>query len=77
MKSRPKRTVVQIYDDLCLQGFNGSYSAVSRYATKFNKMLEVVNPAACIPLSFKPGEAYQFDWSSEEVITNDEIIRLC
>lgn len=27
-----------------------------------------------MPLSFAPGEAYQFDWSTEQVILAEEII---
>ena len=72
--ARPKRTITQIYEELCLQGFKGSYSSISRYAAKWKKLTDSVNSLACIPLSFAPGEAYQFDWSEEEVIINDEII---
>jgi transposase len=72
--AKPKRTTVQIYEELCLQGFKGSYSSVSRYASKWKKITDTISPLACVPLSFAPGEAYQFDWSTDEVIINDEVI---
>lgn len=72
--TQPKRTIVQIYEELCRQGFKGSYSAVNRYTAKWKKLTDVVNSSACVPLSFAPGEAYQFDWSTDEVIINDEVV---
>jgi len=72
--AKPKRTAAQIYEELCLQGFTGSYSALNRYVSKWKKLTDRVSPSACIPLSFAPGEAYQFDWSTDEVIINDEVI---
>ena len=72
--ARPRRKIVQIYEELCLQGFKGSYSSVNRYAAKWKKLTDTVSPSACVPLSFAPAEAYQFDWSTDEVMINDEII---
>ena len=72
--ARPKRTIMQLFDELCFQGFKGSYSSVNRYASKWKKLTDIVSPSACIPLSFSPGEAYQFDWSTDEVMINDEIV---
>ena len=72
--AKPKRSIVQIYEELCLLGFKGSYSSVNRYASKWKKLSETVSPSACIPLSFAPGEAYQFDWSTDEVMVDDEIV---
>jgi transposase len=72
--AKPKRTIVQIYEELCLSGFKGGYSSVNRYASKWKKLTDTVSPSACVPLSFAPGEAYQFDWSTDEVIINDEVV---
>ena len=33
-----------------------------------------MNSEACIPLSFSPGEAFHFDWSTEHVVLNDEVV---
>ena len=64
--ARPRRTIKQLFEELCFQGFKGSYSAVNRYATRWKKLTDIVSPSACIPLSFAPAEAYQFDWSTDE-----------
>lgn len=72
--AKPKLTVKQLFEKLQLQGYKGSYSSVNRYAAKFNRLLSNVNPSACVPLSFEPGEAYQFDWSTDQVIIDGEII---
>ena len=52
------------------EGFEGSYDAVRRYAARWK--IERRKDAgdgvtAFIPLMFRPGEAYQFDWSHEDV----------
>jgi len=72
--ARPKRNGKQLFEELELMGYQGSYSSVGRYIAKWKERTSTVNPSACIPLSFAPGEAYQFDWSSENVIINDEIL---
>jgi len=40
---------------------------VRRYARRWAKQRGHATAAAYVPLSFAPGEAYQFDWSHEEV----------
>ncbi len=49
-------------------GYEGSYDAVRRYARKWVKDRGQAMAAAYVPLSFAPGEAYQFDWSHEVVL---------
>ena len=68
---QPKRvrlTLVRIYEELRNRGYDGSYDAVRRYATSWSKATQKASAAAYVPLSFDPGEAYQFDWSHEIVI---------
>lgn len=72
--AKPKRTTQALFEALKLSGYQGSYSAVHRYVTKFKLTSSIVSSSACVPLSFSPGEAYQFDWSSDKVIINDEIV---
>ncbi len=62
--------MTRIHDLLVREGFEGSYDAVRRYATRWK--IERRKDAgdgvtAFIPLMFRPGEAYQFDWSHEDV----------
>lgn len=67
---RDRLRMTRIHDLLVREGFEGSYDAVRRYATRWK--IERRKDAgdgvtAFIPLMFRPGEAYQFDWSHEDV----------
>ncbi len=72
--SKPKKTGKALYEELKGYGYEGSYSAVSRYITGWKERSSEFNVNACVPLIFAPGEAYQFDWSTEQVILSEEII---
>jgi transposase len=43
---------------------------VRRYARRWSRERGQSTAAAYVPLSFAPGEAYQFDWSHEVVLLN-------
>ena len=65
---RPKRerlTRIRIFEDLRVQGYEGGYDAVRRYAASWSKATSEASADAYVPLSFDPGEAFQFDWSHE------------
>ena len=63
-----RRSAWQHYEHLQSIGFTGSYSAVRRFvATFYKQQPPTVTIDAFIPLDFDPGEAYQFDWSTETV----------
>ena len=47
----------------------GSYDAVQRCA-EWRVERGAATAEAYVPLSFAPGEAYQFDWSHEVVLIN-------
>lgn len=72
--AKPKRTIRHLFEELQLLGYEGSYSAVGRYAAKWRERSSGVSPVACVPMSFAPGEAYQFDWSTDKLMINGEII---
>jgi transposase len=72
--AKPTRTIRHLFEELELSGYKGSYSAVGRYCAKWRERSSSVSPAACVPLSFSPGEAYQFDWSMDKVMIDGEII---
>ena len=64
---RERRTAVVLFEELQRQGFEGGYDSVRRYVQKWRKTAEGGKVTAYIPQSFEPGEAFQFDWSYEEV----------
>jgi len=59
---RERLTLIRIYEELCNRGYDGSYDAVRRYAAAWSKAENEASAEAYVPLSFDPGEAYQFDW---------------
>jgi transposase len=66
--SRERLTLIRLYEDLRERGYAGGYDAVRRYARRWSKAHGQSLAAAYVPLSFAPGEAYQFDWSHEFVV---------
>ena len=81
---RERLTLTRVYEALRELGYEGGYDAVRRYAKGWKRERTAVTAQAFVPLSFAPGEAYQFDWSHETVLiggTTTEIkvahVRLC
>jgi len=70
-ESKPAReqlTLIRIFEALRGRGYAGGYDAVRRYARRWSKERGHAVATASVPLSFAPGEAYQFDWSHEVVV---------
>jgi transposase len=67
---REQLTLIRIFEQLRERGYEGSYDAVRRYARRWAKQHGQATATAYVPLSFAPGEAYQFDWSHEVVLLN-------
>jgi transposase len=67
---RERLTLIRLFEDLRGFGYAGGYDAVRRYARKWQRAHESRTAAAFVPLTFAPGEAYQFDWSHEIVLLN-------
>jgi len=65
---RERLTLIRIFEDLRDLGYEGSYSSVWRHAQAWERERGSAAAEAYIPLSFAPGEAYQFDWSHEIVV---------
>jgi transposase len=68
--TRERLTLIRVFEELRGQGYDGGYDAVRRYARGWQRERTAVTAAAYVPLSFAPGEAYQFDWSHEVVLIN-------
>lgn len=72
-EARPRRerlTLIRVFEELRTLGYDGGYDAVRRYARSWRRERAAVAADAYVPLSFAPGEAYQFDWSHEVVLIN-------
>jgi transposase len=68
--ARERLTLIRIFEELRGLGYAGSYDAVRRYAKRWRVERGAATAEAYVPLSFAPGEAYQFDWSHEVVLIN-------
>jgi transposase len=66
--ARERLTLIRIYEALRPLGYEGGYDAVRRYARRWGEQHASATAEAYIPLTFAPGEAYQFDWSHEIVV---------
>jgi transposase len=59
-----------LFEELRALGYEGGYDAVRRYVRIWSRDHASHAAAAFVPLSFAPGEPYQFDWSHEIVVMN-------
>lgn len=69
-KSRKqRRSVKQLHADLVDLGFTGSYGRVAAFARAWRadrqRELQTTGRGTFVPLVFKLGEAFQFDWSED------------
>jgi len=67
---RERLTLIRLFEELRGLGYAGGYDAVRRYARTWRRERAATAVNAFVPLSFAPGEAYQFDWSHEVVLIN-------
>ena len=70
VSTRERLTMVRLFEELRGVGYEGGYDAVRRYARAWAVETAAAKVDAYVPLSFAPGEAYQFDWSHEIVLMN-------
>jgi transposase len=73
---RERLTLIRIFEELRALGYDGSYSSVWRHAQDWEEQRGSAAAEAYIPLSFAPGEAYQFDWSHEVVLLDGVTVTL-
>jgi transposase len=66
--TRERLTLIRVYEELRALGYEGGYDAVRRYARHWGEQHASATAEAYVPLTFSPGEAYQFDWSHEIVV---------
>ena len=77
---KQRRTVLQMYNALVPLGYTGSYSRVAAFARRFRQQqheaARTAGRGAFVPLTFAPGEAFQFDWSEDFAVIGGERIKL-
>ena len=80
-KSRKqRRTLKQFHADLVALGFTGSYGRVAAFAREWRvdrqREQQTTGRGTFVPLAFRPGEAFQFDWSEDHAVLGGERARL-
>jgi len=81
-EARPRRDrlkVTRIWDLLVREGYEGSYCSVRRFAARWRQETRAApgdGGAAFVPLTFAPGEAFQFDFSHEDVEIAGQLLRV-
>ena len=80
-KSRKqRRSVKRMHADLVVLGFTGSYGRVAAFAREWradrHKEQQTTGRGTFVPLSFRPGEAFQFDWSEDFAVLGGERTKL-
>jgi len=75
-----RRNLRQLYDNLVALGYTGSYDRVAAYARAWrverSELAKVTGRGVCVPLTFAPGEAFQFDWSEDFAVIGGERTKL-
>ncbi len=67
LPKRQRRTAQKLFQELQLMGYEGGYDSVRRYVKRWHHSQSKATGQVFIPLSFDPGDAFQFDWSHEWV----------
>ena len=80
-KSRKqRRPLTQLHADLVALGFTGSYNRVAAFAREWRaerqREQQTTGRGTFVPLTFRPGEAFQFDWSEDYAILGGERTKL-
>jgi len=65
---RERRSTQRLFEELRGRGYEGAHDSVHRFVRARRDERARVPAQAFVPLSFAPGEAYQFDWSHEIVV---------
>ena len=80
-KSRKqRRSVKQLHADLVGLGYTGSYNRVAAFAREWRidrqREQQTTGRGTFVPLAFRPGEAFQFDWSEDYALLGGERTKL-
>ena len=64
---RHRRSAQILFEQLQREGYEGGYDAVRRYVGIWKREDGTASVKAYVPLEYDPGDAFQFDWSYEQV----------
>jgi len=64
---RERRSTQRLFEELRGRGYDGAHDSVHRFVKAWRLAQSRLPAKAYVPLSFAPGEAYQFDWSHETI----------
>ena len=71
-----RRTVKQMHADLTVLGYGGSYGRVAAFVRAWTaerqRDSQISGRGTIVPLTFAPGEAFQFDWSEDWAVLGGE-----
>lgn len=67
LPAKQRRTAQRLYEGLQAEGYRGAYDSVRRFVKAWRQENQTTPRDAYIPLSFDPGDAFQFDWSHETI----------
>jgi len=65
---RHRKSAQILFEQLQREGYEGGYDAVRRYVGTRKREDGTAAVKAFIPLEYEPGDAFQFDWSYEQVL---------
>src|SRR3984957_5957043 len=67
LPKRERRSTQRLFEELRGRGYDGAHDSVHRFVRAWRDERARVPAQAFVPMSFAPGEAYQFDWSHEPI----------
>jgi transposase len=65
---RHRKSAQILFEQLQREGYEGGYDTVRRYVGTWKRENGTVLVRAFIPLEYDPGDAFQFDWSYEQLL---------
>src|SRR5271154_6571006 len=67
LPKRERRSPQRLFEELRGRGYGGAHDSVHRFVKAWRDERTRVPVHSYVPMSFAPGEAYQFDWSYETI----------